>query len=68
MIAKTGLFHYDKALGVARTYDSGGQTANHTQFRYPKFSRKIFVGQKYRKMEDQKLGPDLPFNQVFVKG
>ena len=28
----------------------------------------LFVGQRYRKMEDQKLGPELACNLDFAKG
>ena len=41
----------------------GDQTTNRMHWHYQKFSRKkVFVGQRYRRMEDQKLWPDLTLN------
>ena len=43
-------------IGVARVFDwGGGQTTNYMQQRHQKFSKdELFVGQRYRKMEDLK--------------
>ena len=47
----------------------GEQTANHTQRRRLQFSisRDFFIGQRYRRMTDQKLGPRLACNLDFAK-
>ena len=45
---------------VANIFDwgEGGQTTNHSQRRREKFSKEeLFMGQRYRRPEDQKLWP-----------
>ena len=45
-----------------------GQTTYHSQWGNQNFSkREIFMGQRYRKMEQQKLGPGLECNLDFDK-
>ena len=45
-------------IGVARIFDWGAQTPNYMQWRHQKFSKKeLFVGQRYRRMEDLKPQP-----------
>ena len=47
----------------------GGQTKNDMQWRHQKFSKKeLFVGPKYRRMEDQKPWPGLVLSREFSKG
>ena len=49
-------------------YWRGAQTANHMQCRHQKFSKEeLFVGQRYRRMEDQKPWLVLALNQDFAK-
>ena len=58
------------SVGVARVFDWGeGQNANHTQWLHQKFLEKktIYVGQRYRRMEDQKPRPGLARNLDFAK-
>ena len=43
---------------VANIFDWGGQTTIHLQWRHQNFSQEeVFVGQRYRKVEDQKPRP-----------
>ena len=50
--------------------ERGGQNANHKQWWHQKFSNDgIFMGQKYRRMEGQKLGPVCEaHNHDFARG
>ena len=42
-------------IGVARIFYWGAQTTNHMQRRHQNFSKEeVFVGQRYRRMEDLK--------------
>ena len=56
-------------IGVERNFDWGVQTANYMQWGHQKFlNKEIFVGQRYRRMEDQKPGLGLVLNQDFAEG
>ena len=47
---------YLQFIGVARIFDWGAQITNHMQWRHQNFSKEeLFVGQRYRRMEDLKL-------------
>ena len=55
-------------IGVARIFDYGRGGANqksHAMKSSEIFERGIFVGQRYRRMEDQKPWPGLALNREF---
>ena len=55
-------------IGVARIFVWGGPTKNHMQGRHQEFLKEeLFVGQRYRTMEDQKPWPSLALYQEFSK-
>ena len=58
-------------IGVARIFDWGGGGPNqklHAMKLSEIFERGIFVGQRYRRIKDQKPWPGLALNREFSKG
>ena len=55
-------------IGVARIFDWEGNQKSHAMKLSEIFERGIFVGQRYRRMEDQKLLPGLALNREVSKG
>ena len=58
------------SIGVARIFDlgEGANQKSHAMKSSEIFGRGIFVGQRYRRMEDQKPWPGLVLHREFSKG
>ena len=65
---KLAIFYHVILLAWPRSLIGGSQNANHVQLRHHDFLKEVlFMGQRYRRKDDQKLGPGLARNQDFAK-
>ena len=56
-------------LAQLEFFTGGGQPTNPLQWRHQKFSKKeLFMVQRYRRIEDQKLWPGLAPSEDFAEG